>query len=297
MPVILCIIYSATIFGAKKATLPYLGRDIYKLIEEFTEDLYKKTDHIKPYSSFLRKRLVYYSRYGNYGGPSDGMFEITDQAWRDLGNIVGAGTMFLMMTMTILKDKRPDFFRANANLMNKLFGAIGIGGIGSMLAILVFDVITSVSREYRTYIESFPLNISVESNQDSFCVNGSSPVSHLPGGNYYRTECRSLSNMNLKWRRLDQVTPSKIGDIKLKNNKSRKKNGWFYRLENGEVNIYKSKLDLQKGNKLSSLPTTEKVTAFDVSEDGKIIVTGGKDGIRKWELLKTKKLETILEEE
>ena len=103
--------------------------------------------------------------------------------------------------------------------------------------------------------------------------------------------------MNLRWRRLDRIIPSKIKNIKLKNTEARRKSDWFYRLENGKINIYRNKFDLQKGNKLSSLPTTEKVTAFDVSENGKVIITGGKDGIRKWELLETGKLQGILEEE
>lgn len=287
VPVIFCIVYSATIFGSKKATLPYLGPDIHGLIEEFTEDLYKETTHIKPYSSFLRKVLVYHPIHGDYGGPSEGTFEIANPGSKlGLMLVLGAGIFHAEVVGRWLERFNFSFAKRDLILLGTSIGNI-----------FMYDLIISKLLKFRMYIESPPLNIFVKSDQGFFCVTGSLPVSYTAGPDFYRTECRLLSNMDLKWRRLDQIIPSKIKDIRLKNTESRKRNNWIYQLEGGEVNIYRGELNFELKNKMSSLPTTEKVTAFDVSEDGKIIVTGGKDGIRKWELLKKRKLEKILKEE
>ena len=90
VPVMLCIMHSATIFGTEKAILPYLGSDIYGLIEEFG-DLYKETAHIKRYPSLLREVLAYYPIYGDYGGPSDGTFEIVEPRLSKLMVMLGLG--------------------------------------------------------------------------------------------------------------------------------------------------------------------------------------------------------------
>ncbi len=60
-PMILCIIYTTTIFGMfgiGETTLPYVPRAICNLIDEFrgkNYGLYKKTRHIKPYSRLLNR--------------------------------------------------------------------------------------------------------------------------------------------------------------------------------------------------------------------------------------------------
>jgi len=309
VPVMLCIMYSATLFGAKfekKVTLSDLGPDIYGLIDEFAVDLYKETAHIKPYPFFLRKVLSYHYQQGNYGGPEDGMFEIANPNYA-LVAIFFQGSYSVAVSMMYIGVGAILFpFLSKPVAYKMFFTGSSILFLGETFRQFytrveiygrLYEKIINRLFKSRTYIESLPLSISVDSDQDSFYVTGSLPVSYIPNSNYYRMECRFLSNMNLRWRRLDQITSSKIEDIKLRNAEPRKKNNWIYKLEDGEINIYRGELNFKLKNKMSSLPTKEEVTAFDVSKDGKIIVTGSKDGIRKWELQEAKKLETILEEE
>ncbi len=61
----------------------------------------------------------------------------------------------------------------------------------------------------------------------------------------------------------------------------------MYKLENGKVNIYSLAKGKISETWLGSLQTTEKVTVFNASYDGATIVTGGKDGIRKWKEIYT----------
>ena len=60
VPVILCVIYTTTIFGPPgETTLPYVTKVIWDLIDEFRGKVYKETCHIKPYS----RRLDLMTRY------------------------------------------------------------------------------------------------------------------------------------------------------------------------------------------------------------------------------------------
>ncbi len=83
--------------------------------------------------------------------------------------------------------------------------------------------------------------------------------------------------MSLKKRQLKKIGSSSINVETEKINNNR-----VYRLEGGKVNIYQN-LKLECGEP-SSLPTKEKIMAFDVTENGGKIITGGEDGIREWKL-------------
>jgi len=58
--VILSIMCIAPVLGAKETTkLPYLGEEIYKLIDEFrgTDGVYKEVAHLKPFGDLVKKIL------------------------------------------------------------------------------------------------------------------------------------------------------------------------------------------------------------------------------------------------
>jgi len=130
-------------------------------------------------------------------------------------------------------------------------------------------------------IES-PVNISIRNYLNEIYILG--PISNEG----CKIEIRSLSDIRFK-----NIMLSKIMHEHIPWTDQAKCNGLIYELKNKEVNIYLPS-DYRSRNKLSSLPTPENVTAFDISEGG-IIVTAGKDGIRKWKLQPRESLYTIIE--
>jgi len=76
-------------------------------------------------------------------------------------------------------------------------------------------------------------------------------------------------------------------------------NDWIYALKkDGKINIYHTFEDKDevKAEMIGILPAT-KVTAFEVFKGGKIIVTAGEDGIRKWKLQTTEGTQIRFDEE
>ena len=150
-----------------------------------------------------------------------------------------------------------------------------------------------------THIKS-PKSIKIspynDSSEESFIIQDNFTFSFSGSDKeYVFAEERTLSDMSTQTISANPIFPTTIS----KNNDricTSANNDWIYALEDGRVNIYLCKDDYSSKNFFSRLPTTE-VTAFYVSQDGKII-TGGKDGIHKWEPREqgTKNLQTILEE-
>ena len=271
--VILCTMYTATVFGSEKYNYPYLGLgvDVPEIIEGFRggRDFYKQTAHVKPYPPPLRTLLQ---------NPFTSFTEVLSRftLGRSIGPIVRS---FLGTGLTALEYSLGKYLRKE-----------NFAGMYLLSLYLVGRVVGRLSKFY-TFITSPPQEIIIQKG-DIFWVKGSMPIPCFPEfGNWYRLETRFLSNMKFRSRWASKAACPKDPDVR------RDRNGKAYALENGKINIYLDEENFKLKRILGSLPTTKDVTAFDVFNDGKIVVTGGIDGIRKWELQRGEPLQKILEEE
>jgi len=199
----------------------------------------------------------------------------------------------------------PKDWKEQFNITGKYLASVGgeltvprtiTGELLVFLFSLYRGVIDKLSSSY-TSIKS-PQYIGMISRVNFLNIVGGVPILR-DRGTYYRSEVRDLSSMELriaskgKGRDLILEDPYFTEDYFMNPKKERK--GRIYELEDGEVKIYLSEMDFKSKNEMSSLPTTKNITAFDVSDDGKIIITGGRDGIRKWELQEAEEVEKTFE--
>jgi len=269
VPVILCIMYTAAIFGSESTTLfnPSKGvyKDVWNVIEKFRGP-YQETVHVKPYPPHVKQLL---------GRQNSLILAFGSGSFLTIGFPLA----FTGLSSLLERIKRKSYLSSLASLAS-LAGAVASPFVGLILFAVIIDIIT---RSY-TFIESPPQRLHISDDAETVCVQG---TRNFVVGGPYRTEYRQLSNMKLKWRGY----AIRLGAT----NTTLKRNGRIYDLEDGQVDIYRSEKHFKLKDKCASLETTEEITAFDVFQDG--IVTAGKDGTRKWELRTTESIQKILETE
>ncbi len=264
---------TAMIFGSERTTiadLPPLNRDVRGVIEKFRggRGFYKQTAHVKPAPPVLRNLL---DRYATFTGSA------IDVAFT--GSAIG---IFLEKAWAVRRKNLAHSKKVSPAA--SLIVGIGLGLSPRLFLYLVNKIIAKLHESY-IYIESPPQVLYLR--EKSFVVQGSIIVFRIGDEPCYRTELRQLSDMKFMERGSYPKDPS---NIKLTRNNT------VFALKDGRVNIYLSETYFQSKVKILSLPTKEKVTAFGVSADGRIILTGGIDGIRRWELQETKSIQKIIKE-
>lgn len=298
-PVMLSVLYTTIIFGPgkKEPAFPYVPSKICNLIGKFRGegDFYKETGHIKPYSLWL-------DWLKNYTTASKQNPETREEEQKNLskmkkqmlnfGAIPSIISIFFLFGLKILSQVLPNKrILQRLIVLNKLIlGVTLIIGYGCAVIYAV------VARDAGLKEGS---HLSIKSPISSIAINGSSAF--ILGSGKPSVEMISLSDMKSK-----KTLP--CGDAIVYNlsseNKIHKTDSLIYLLKNKKVSIYLANDLLKNGKfrdkttiekKLLDLPTQKDITAFDVSKNGEIIITGGEDRVRKWELQKNKNLFIIIE--
>jgi len=264
----ICTMYSATMFGAETTDLlPWLGPDVYALIEEFRgEDVYKETAHTKPHPSSVTKFLFSL---------------LVPEDWKEPYKILKRNMGFLFIGALCFWGLKRGISTSSKKLM---IGAFVV--LFSLLSWKVTNKLNNIS------MIGLPVKLDIKSDKDLLCVTGESLQYVLgdPLTTVHVVEDRCLVNMDFLQRKVFYGSNQFQYCKKVSAN-----NDLIYELKNGKVKIHLPEINFESKNEIKVLPTKEFVTAFDVSGDRGMIVTGGRDGIRKWEL-QAPNLQAILEE-
>jgi len=261
-PMILSIIYIATIFGAEETTLPEviekIPENICRLIDKFrgkNNAFYEETTHLKRYSHLL-------DSVTNYSAP------------RKLLGINRPTITTLACSLLSLAGLKV-FSRTPNKVVPPLSLAIGF----TVDHIIANQLIAS----YLTI--KFPAGITILDDQKRIVIR------ELVSGGTRRMEARSLSDMQP--RNITEEERIEQTYLPLDHQGLVKKDELTYVLENGQVNIYLPDDDYVSENKLNSLPTSANITEFDVSKDESTIVTLDENGVRAWKLQSREPLDSI----
>ncbi len=294
--VIFSVICTAPTFGMKETTLPHIPPELCKIIDEFSGKnlCYKQTNHLKPHSCLLCLATTDLT-----------LFEEGSRPYNLLRH-----TTPLLAFSKVFKSLASRQAPLKSNLLLSSAIAITYSAIKSLCFSHHIDTTPDLTIKC-------PTNIQIDDYSKQFNVQGKSVVKrHFCKGqafqlqriHHYRSgyliEYRQSSNMKLRKQQIP--TPSSplflnLNRAKTKMGKDTPVDGSIIELEDGKVVFYLPDDDCR--SEYASLPTTEKVTAFDFSYggriedgyiDGRIIITGGKDGIRKWELQERENLDTII---
>jgi len=272
-PVMFGIMCATTIFGSEVNICGLkVPPDICNLIDELSGDndgIYEKIGHVKPYSH-LKKYIQYVTRI----------------------SVTAVSTVVLFLTVYKgLFKAFPTLFKAFPEVM-ALYSPLVSLFCNSCVLMRFID--SSVASHLGT---KSPRAIAIWDDFKEIAISGD-PIR--------KPEIRSFSNMQLK-----DVSPLARPVV---HKALVEKNEITYKLtSNGKLDIYlanndyeppkdtsnnpQHKHDYQSKNKLSSLPTTEKIITFAVSES-RIIVTASKEkdgiGLKKWKLQPRKGLHEIM---
>lgn len=314
--IMLFAIYTTSIFGADAATLAAnLPVDVEDVINEHQGENgghWKETGHIKPYSRLLD--LISYltpaQPYVDFRGktrrnPLNHTTFVISTAISAVGLIALGKTLFNRRFPTLSNKillSKVGLITLGKTLSNRRFLKMpflllawplgsSIGVVATLFPIFVGEVATG--RLYRLVTsrlrkKSHITQICMSPSIDHFSIYY--PEKGFP--NKYINEHRSLSDMKYERTAPFTTLPGQgIPPTLLK------RNGLTYELKNERVNIYiDDSDDYESGDKLSTLPV-ERVNAFDVSTDGKTIITASeKYGIHKFDLQNTKLINKIMEE-
>jgi len=273
--VVLSIMYATTIFGAKKAALPYLplvSEDIWGVIDEFrgeNDGVFRETGYIKPYSRLLDSISKY------------------------------SPAVCAMVVFFLTLIKLPSKIDISSTCL--------LASVLALATMLVTYIIVAISPLFTKnhQVEEFPerlfikrlfikrnegflklkndeeyISITINSIRDGIMLN-------------FGTHNRPLSDMRPK-----NTTSSNYvlqADF-FHDHKDLDKNESLilFKLEEGKINAYLSDDYLKSENKLHSLPTPEKITSFDFFKKRKMMITSSERGIIQWESERNKKLSEIM---
>ena len=321
--IMLFAIYTTSIFGADAATLAAnLPVDVEDVINEHQGENgghWKETGHIKPYSRLLNlisyltpEQPVVGGFLGAFLKPLKYTVFVAKIAIVTVGIATINKALFKVETVPLkfnMMELIPDYIPL---LVQKPL-AVGIGMViylsGPIMEFLVThrfcQLLTSRLRK-KSPITQICMYPSIDRLSIYY------PEKDSP--NNYIRESRLLSDIKYEWTTRFITLLGQIGSLssKMKYEETTrfttlpgqgipptllKRNGLTYELKNERVNIYiDDSDDYESGDKLSTLPV-ERVNAFDVSTDGKTIITASeKYGIHKFDLQNTKLINKIMEE-
>jgi len=259
----LCIMYTATIFGAEETTLSEvtgvtkkIPKVIWEIIDEFQgiNGVYKEVGHLEPYSdqylfgSFLK--LIAYT------------------------------SITTLSTAVLVRNLFKTLPKPKAFLVSIPVVTLALATVIKIDRILHNQLASRLKTITPTRVEVW----------DDLNAIGIQPIAD--GHNVYRVERRSLSDLQLSTVPLPPTLFESLQPDVVKRDEI------ICVLKNGKVNIFLVDDYDDHSNsedRMYSLPTPENVTAFAVSKDKNIIVTiGENNGMRKWELQKNKDMDTIM---
>ena len=255
-PMMLCIMYTTTIFGLEEATLSEVTKKvpkvIWEIIDEFrgTNGVYKEICHLKSYQHLcekLRKLVI-------------------------CTGITTLAAAVLVQKLLKISPKRPVLF------------TLGLASLAS----IVSEGYHKKNQINFHLLSKSPDRVEICDDQKIIALK-----STVDGNNGYQIEFRSLSNMRLVTvlPQIPQSTFLSLPNLAFRDN-------LVYVLRNGKIGtvLFDDHDDYNKSeDRLCSLQTPDNVTKFAVSKDQDTMVTIDEGGfLRKWELQRSKDMDTIM---
>jgi len=315
-PVILSIICTTPIFGSKKIALPHVPEDLYAIIDKLAGDskgendsFYKETGRIKPYSRSLDWKTNY-AKQSQYKNDSCYQQYLAEKAKELSGQTKKFMLIFkikLVISILYLTGLK-NFSHILSHKSRLPLTILAVSTLFQTLADGVFFILFNQYSAYRLGLK-VPAKISHLSIkfQKKAVILGGQPFRAVIFSNENGSEAEIVSLSDMKSVKTLPSTDAirmcghlyRAGPV----NKV-KKNKMTYELLDRKINIYLSNDDYEPKNglnsddyqskdKLSSLPMQKNETAFDVSENGEILITD-KEGVHKLELKKRKNLYEIM---
>ena len=258
-PVMLCIMYTATIFGFEEATLSEVTKKVPKVIWGIIDELrgkdgvYEEDSHLEPYSD----QYLF-----------DSLLKLTACT-----GVTALSTIVLVRNLFKTLPKTKAFL------------------VSIPVVALSSAIVVKTNRILGNQLASRLITITPERVEiwDELNAIGIQPIAD--SHNVYRVEIRSLSDLqpctvSLPPTLFESLHPDIV-----------KRDETIYILKNGKIDIFLvDDYDdhSNSGDKLCSLQAPENVTKFDVSKDQNTMVNiGENNSMRKW-ALQNKDMDTIM---